>query len=271
MVLVLLYFVRYEALWRRAQLCSEPTRGRQPDRHPRRRRGMLLLLTFKQSILLSTHPLTLSLPSHPLTRSPYNTVLCCAVLCCDPSPAQPSPAQPSPAQPSPAQPSSCYSPTPTHDPMCPIPSHPDPPYSRWHPAGNVNLHLNCSSYSFAAGPEASVPLLRYTDVLVSVHGGDLINGFVLHAGASVLEIMPVHVQSCPCHMFRELYAAETGRILHYQAASKNASFAVSTAGGVRGTFNSDLVMPVSVLESVLATIVAVNGRPDRYSFRRFNY
>ena len=32
---------------------------------------MLPLLTIKQSILLSTHPLTLSLPSHPLTRSPY--------------------------------------------------------------------------------------------------------------------------------------------------------------------------------------------------------
>ena len=42
MVLVLLYFVRYEALWRRAQLCSEPTRGRQPDRHPRRRRQQSL-------------------------------------------------------------------------------------------------------------------------------------------------------------------------------------------------------------------------------------
>ena len=106
MVLVLLYFVWYEALWRRAQLCSEPTRGRQPDRHPRRRRGMLLLLTFKQSILLSTHPLTLSLPSHPLTRSPYCAVLCCTV--CAVTPAQPSQAQPSPAQPSPAQPSPAH-------------------------------------------------------------------------------------------------------------------------------------------------------------------
>ena len=126
MVLVFLYFVRYEALWRRAQLCSEPTRGRQPDRHPRRRRGMLLLLTFKQSILLSTHPLTLSLPSHPLTRSPYNTVLCCAVLCCDPSPAQPSPAQPSPAQPSPAQPSPAHAiPLPQPTTRC-VPSHPIP-------------------------------------------------------------------------------------------------------------------------------------------------
>ena len=70
----LLYLVRcMEAVRRRAQLCSEPTRGRQPDRHPQRRRGMLPLLTIKQSILLSTHPLTLShpfSPSYPLARSP---------------------------------------------------------------------------------------------------------------------------------------------------------------------------------------------------------
>ena len=164
MVLVLLYFVRYEALWRRAQLCSEPTRGRQPDRHPRRRRGMLLLLTFKQSILLSTHPLTLSLPSHPLTRSPYCAVLCClycVVTPAQPSQAQPSPAQPSPAQPSPAQPSSCYSPTPTHD---PIVSHPIPSRSAplpMAPGRQCQPTPQLPSDSFAAGPEASVPLLRY--------------------------------------------------------------------------------------------------------------
>ena len=41
-----------------------------------------------------------------------------------------------------------------------------------------------------------------TDVLIGPHGADLVNALGLHAGASVLEVLPVHKGGCPCGVFQ---------------------------------------------------------------------
>ena len=51
----------------------------------------------------------------------------------------------------------------------------------------------------------SLAVLARTDVLILPHGADLINGFALHAAASVVEVMPVHQYGCPCDMYRRMY------------------------------------------------------------------
>ena len=64
----------------------------------------------------------------------------------------------------------------------------------------------CSSADFGGGlTERAVgdAILR-TDVLVSPHGADLVNGFGLHDGASVVEVVPPYTKGCPCHIFQEL-------------------------------------------------------------------
>ena len=60
---------------------------------------------------------------------------------------------------------------------------PPPPHTR--------LKINCTAHNFGVGLIASLPTLWRADVLVVTHGADIINGFGMHAGASVLEVMPV--------------------------------------------------------------------------------
>ena len=73
-----------------------------------------------------------------------------------------------------------------------------------------------------------------------------------------------------CHKFRSVYGMEH-KVLHYEATSNNASYATSTARGVRGTYNSDLVLPPTVLEKALRVVHDVQGNPSRYRFRTFWY
>jgi capsular polysaccharide biosynthesis protein len=52
-----------------------------------------------------------------------------------------------------------------------------------------------------AGFRASAALLAGADVLISAHGADMVNGLLLPAGASVVEVMPVVKRGCPCSMY----------------------------------------------------------------------
>ena len=63
---------------------------------------------------------------------------------------------------------------------------------------------------------SSRPLGLQADVLVVSHGADVINGFGLHAGASVIEVMPVHQAGCPCDMYRRMYTYQGPTVFHYQ-------------------------------------------------------
>ena len=155
---------------------------------------------------------------------------------------------------------------------------PAPPRSGLHRCGawrppppHAHLSVNCSAHNFGVGLIASLPTLWRADVLVVTHGADIINGFGMHAGASVVEIMPVHQKGCPCDMYRRMYTYEGPVVFHYQLTSTNASRAVSTEPRKIGTYNSDLFVPWEALEPALAHIVAVGGRRPNYHFKRFKY
>ena len=130
--------------------------------------------------------------------------------------------------------------------------------------------VQCTSHAFEHGLERSIGVLRSTDVLISPHGADLINGLAMHAGASVVEIMPTHLTSCPCQFFRGLYAAEP-KVYHYTASSANHSYSSAPTRGVARTYNADLTLPVAVLLEALEHIVSVGGAAERYKFRDFRY
>ena len=139
--------------------------------------------------------------------------------------------------------------------------------SRWRPSDLPKLHVDCAAHSLAAGLQANAPLLRDVDVLVGMHGGDMVNGLLLHAGASVLEILPVHRAGCPCDVFRKVYSSERGKVLHYTATSQNTSY----VRGVHASMHSDMVVPAHVVEVALEHIAAVRGDPERYRFREFAF
>ena len=130
------------------------------------------------------------------------------------------------------------------------------------------LRTECMAYSFAGGIELALPLLRTVDVVVGPHGADLINALALHAGASVVEVLPVKRYGCPCLFFKYLFSNEPDKIFHYQAASTNATFA---SGPSRKTFHGDVALPPSVMLAALTHIVNVGGRPSRYHYKRFEY
>ena len=144
---------------------------------------------------------------------------------------------------------------------------------RWSPAEGTaaRLRVACVAVSFRAGLVASAPAIRRTDVLVGPHGADMTNALGMHAGASVLEVIPVHTRGCPCDKFRQVFGMEPRTLYHYTAQSRNASYATSTTRPLAGTYNSDLYLPPAVLEAALQHVVDVGGDPARYRFRTFEY
>ena len=116
----------------------------------------------------------------------------------------------------------------------------------------ARLRVACVAVSFRAGLVASAPAIRRTDVLVGPHGADMTNALGMHAGASVLEVIPVHTRGCPCDKFRQVFGMEPRTLHHYTAQSRNASYATSTTRPLAGTYNSDLYLPPAVLEAEAA-------------------
>ena len=100
---------------------------------------------------------------------------------------------------------------------------------------------------------------------------EMVNAFGMHAGASVLEVMPVHRRVYPCDKFKHDFAMEPRALHHYTAQSRNASYATSTTRPHAGTYNSDLYLPPAVLEAALQHVIDVGGDPARYRFRTFEY
>lgn len=141
------------------------------------------------------------------------------------------------------------------------------------PPPHTHLGINCTAHNFGVGLVDSLPTLWRADVFIVPHGADIINGFAMHAGASVVEVMPVKQfqYGCPCDMYRRMYTYEGPTILHYQMTTTNASHAVSTEARKKGTYNSDLVVPWEALVPVLTHVVRVGGKRANYKFRRFEY
>ena len=106
------------------------------------------------------------------------------------------------------------------------------------------------------------------------------NGLVLHAGATVVELLPPIMAGCPCGMYQGQFRAER-HLLHYTASTVNRSAAVRTgAKNTWGTYNSDFMMPVEVsistttdakyivLVGPLAKLLIQSGVPDKTLFLR---
>ena len=134
--------------------------------------------------------------------------------------------------------------------------------------------VNCSAHNFGVGLINSLPVLWRADVLVVSHGADVINGFGMHAGASIVEVMPVHQAGCPCDMYRRMYTYQGPAVFHYQLVSKNASREVPRPGGDRskmGTYHSDLFVPWEAVVNALEHVVATGARRAKYAFKRFPF
>ena len=147
--------------------------------------------------------------------------------------------------------------------------------SRWTPpptrgGARRALRTNCTAHNFGVGLIASLPTLWRADVLVVSHGADVINGFAMHAGAAVVEVMPVHQAGCPCDMYRRMYTYQGPTVFHYQMVSHNESRAVSPMPRKR-TYHSDMHVPWQALEPALSHIVRSGGRRANYQFRRFPF
>ena len=80
----------------------------------------------------------------------------------------------------------------------------------WRPAAAPGLRVRCTAHNFGVGLVLSLAVLARTDVLILPHGADLINGFALHAAASVVEVMPVHQGGCPCTMYKNMFTKSPG-------------------------------------------------------------
>jgi len=96
-------------------------------------------------------------------------------------------------------------------------------------------------------------------------------GLAMHAGSSVIEVMPVHQRGCPCDMYKTLYTFQGHSIFHYQMRSTNASNAVSVEARKKGTYNSDLFLPWTALRLALDHVVKTGGQRNNYRFLRFPF
>ena len=124
----------------------------------------------------------------------------------------------------------------------------------------------CRAHNFSDGLVPNLPLLRHTDVLIGPHGADMTNGLALHAGATLVELLPPISQGCPCTMYQSNFAAER-RILHYTAGTTNRSYALNARLG----YNADFVVPVAVTRDILAHVVKVGGSGTSFRTTRFNF
>lgn len=145
------------------------------------------------------------------------------------------------------------------------------------------LEVACSTISFGNGLLSAAAELRRMDVLIAPHGADLINGLAMHAGASVLEVLPIfNRQACPCDVFLNVFGAER-RVFGFRLDSRNPRFSVSNGRTMRlpggsgktihmaGNFHSDLVPPWSALQRVLELITdRVRGDRSAYESLRAN-
>ena len=107
----------------------------------------------------------------------------------------------------------------------------------------------------SGGLPQSLAILHDTDILVGVHGADLVNGLALQAGASVIEVLPVYDQGCPCSMYKMLFTAEPFTLAYHQMQSRDTRFSTTAVTlADRRTYNADVTVPWSDLQRVLESI-----------------
>lgn len=114
----------------------------------------------------------------------------------------------------------------------------------------------CSAISLGElGLLRAAPLLAQADVLISVHGADVLNALAMRAESSVVEIMPVHKANCPCTMYQDMFVRER-RIKYYALEPKNNMTRAVSGGHVGKTYHSDLAVDWSSLEGMLKRVLS---------------
>ena len=149
------------------------------------------------------------------------------------------------------------------------------------------LSVTCEVVDLSVGLQGSARLLRAVDVLISPHGGDLLNALALHSGASVVEILPVSQKGCPCDFFGKIFGTgahhadsnDAGMVFHYRVPATSsmpnklgcqiAGFSCMSSRGAapaaaKKSFNDDITLEWSALLPVLDAIQTVAGNATRY-------
>lgn len=135
--------------------------------------------------------------------------------------------------------------------------------NRWSPrtpAGGASVAVQCEVRSFYGGlsrknnGRSKPVLLTDADVLVTPHGSGMINALQMHAGASLIEVLPVYTYNCPCTGLAKVLASEP-RIRHYQLSTGNSSFSVGRWPRRWPSYHNDLILPWAALRSVLQAVV----------------
>lgn len=128
----------------------------------------------------------------------------------------------------------------------------------WVPTSLPGLKVHCGTVSFSR--HAVHHPIADVDVLVSPHGADVVNALKLHAGASLVEVMPVLTklpnQDCTvCHGvlgdYMMAFRAEP-QLHHYRLFTDQSEYSVRAGGHV---YDSSLRLPWGALQSVLEDIV----------------
>jgi len=92
----------------------------------------------------------------------------------------------------------------------------------------------------------------------------------MHAGASVIEVMPVHKRGCPCLMYEVLFTHPAdNNVQYFRLDSSNQSRQAKSLR--RGesfsadSYSHDHYLPWAALRRVLAHVVHLNGSHEKYA------
>jgi hypothetical protein len=113
-------------------------------------------------------------------------------------------------------------------------------------------YVHCDTVSFGDRAAAVHAPIHNVDILVTPHGSDVINALKMHAGASLVEIMPIHRRACPCSDLKDLIRTEN-QIRHYRLFTDVPSYA---SGAAASGMDADLMLPWGALAAVLDDITA---------------
>ena len=125
------------------------------------------------------------------------------------------------------------------------------------------IRASCSAIELVGGLEQHAHLLAKTDVFISPHGADMINGLALHAGASVIELMPNGTRGCPCEMYQTMFTSPLDGPAPFYYRLQPSTDANQAIMRARRNYNMDISVPWEAIQNVLDIVTHVNGLATR--------
>ena len=118
---------------------------------------------------------------------------------------------------------------------------------------SMRTEARCTLHSFDSGLQAAASAMAAADVLVTAHGSGMFNALQMHAGASLVEVLPVSTNGCPCDQHKGLFASER-KLRHYLLRSLDPACTNATVRQ-KLTYNRPVHLPWEVLRSVLDDVM----------------